>query len=89
MFDHYRIPREALLNKNGDVTPDGQYVSPIKDDNLRFGECWVTPGLFPALELRLLHCLVLRLSFKLAQVFVKMHFGTNKLFIWQGNSCHF
>ncbi|KAF0309198.1 Peroxisomal acyl-coenzyme A oxidase 3 [Amphibalanus amphitrite] len=36
MFDHYRIPREALLNKNGDVTPDGQYVSPIKDDNLRF-----------------------------------------------------
>ena len=38
MFDHYRIPRESLLNKNGDVTPDGQYVSPIKDDNLRFGE---------------------------------------------------
>ena len=38
MFNHYRIPREALLNKTGDVTPDGRYVSPIEDDNLRFGE---------------------------------------------------
>ncbi|XP_037092897.1 peroxisomal acyl-coenzyme A oxidase 3-like [Pollicipes pollicipes] len=36
MFDHYRIPREALLNKNGDVTEDGEYVSPIKDSNVRF-----------------------------------------------------
>eukprot|EP00002_Diphylleia_rotans_P000849 TRINITY_DN1044_c0_g6_i1.p1 TRINITY_DN1044_c0_g6~~TRINITY_DN1044_c0_g6_i1.p1 ORF type:complete len:733 (+),score=154.29 TRINITY_DN1044_c0_g6_i1:71-2269(+) len=36
-FDYYRIPREFLLNKNGDVTEDGQYVSPHKDPNARFG----------------------------------------------------
>ena len=27
---HYRIPRENLLNKIGDVTPDGRYVTPYK-----------------------------------------------------------
>ncbi|CAG2058363.1 unnamed protein product, partial [Timema podura] len=37
MFDHYRIPRENLLNKNGDVTPEGKYVSPMKDPKKRFG----------------------------------------------------
>lgn len=29
-FSHYRIPRENLLNKSGDVTPDGKYVTPYK-----------------------------------------------------------
>lgn len=38
MFDNYFISGDALLNKNGDVTPEGQYVSPIKDNNLRMGE---------------------------------------------------
>ena len=37
MFDHYKIPRENLLNRTGDVAPDGKYVSPFKDPNKRFG----------------------------------------------------
>jgi acyl-CoA oxidase len=38
MFDNYSIPKECLLNKTGDVTPDGKYVTPYKDPNKRFGE---------------------------------------------------
>lgn len=37
VFHNVRIPRENLLNKTGDVAPDGQYVSPFKDPNKRFG----------------------------------------------------
>ncbi|KAB7500536.1 Peroxisomal acyl-coenzyme A oxidase 3, partial [Armadillidium nasatum] len=36
MFNHYKIPRENLLNKTGDVTVDGKYVSPFKDPSKRF-----------------------------------------------------
>uniref|UniRef100_A0A671M121 Acyl-coenzyme A oxidase n=1 Tax=Sinocyclocheilus anshuiensis TaxID=1608454 RepID=A0A671M121_9TELE len=37
VFHNMRIPRENLLNKTGDVTPDGRYISPFKDPNKRFG----------------------------------------------------
>nr|XP_046484334.1 peroxisomal acyl-coenzyme A oxidase 3 isoform X1 [Neodiprion pinetum] len=36
-FTNYVIPRESLLNKMGDVTEDGKYVTPFKDPSKRFG----------------------------------------------------
>lgn len=36
MFDHVRVPRVNLLNKYGEVEPDGTYSSPIDNDNRRF-----------------------------------------------------
>ncbi|KPC90446.1 acyl-CoA oxidase, partial [Streptomyces sp. NRRL F-6602] len=35
-FDGVRIPREALLNRFADVTPEGVYESPIDNPNRRF-----------------------------------------------------
>jgi acyl-CoA oxidase len=35
-FDSVRVPREALLNRYGNVTEDGRYESPIEDANKRF-----------------------------------------------------
>jgi len=35
-FDHVRVPREALLNRFGDVAQDGSYSSPIEDPSRRF-----------------------------------------------------
>ncbi|KAF5276544.1 hypothetical protein FQR65_LT03974 [Abscondita terminalis] len=37
IFNHYRIPGKNLLNKTGDVTDDGKYVTPYKDPNKRYG----------------------------------------------------
>ena len=36
-FNNVRIPRENLLNKAGDVSPDGKYITAYKDPNKRFG----------------------------------------------------
>lgn len=36
MFDHVRVPRENLLNKYADVSPEGVYSSPIEDPGRRF-----------------------------------------------------
>src|SRR5271163_1652834 len=36
VFDHVRIPRVNLLNKYGDVAPDGTYSSPIDNPGRRF-----------------------------------------------------
>jgi acyl-CoA oxidase len=36
VFDHVRVPRENLLNRYGDVEPDGSYHSPIESDGRRF-----------------------------------------------------
>ncbi|GMN53921.1 hypothetical protein TIFTF001_023057 [Ficus carica] len=36
-FDNVRIPRENLLNSVADVSPDGKYLSSIKDPDQRFG----------------------------------------------------
>ncbi|KAJ3643935.1 hypothetical protein Zmor_026615 [Zophobas morio] len=37
IFNKYRIPRENLLNKNADVTPEGKYVTPFKSARDRHG----------------------------------------------------
>jgi acyl-CoA oxidase len=35
-FDGVRVPRGALLNRFADVTPEGEYTSPIENANRRF-----------------------------------------------------
>ncbi|QFZ21887.1 acyl-CoA dehydrogenase [Saccharothrix syringae] len=35
-FDHVRVPRSALLNRYGDVAPDGTYSSPVEGRGRRF-----------------------------------------------------
>jgi acyl-CoA oxidase len=35
-FDHVRVPRDALLNRYADVSPEGAYSSPIENANKRF-----------------------------------------------------
>jgi acyl-CoA oxidase len=35
-FDHVRVPRDALLNRYGEVSPEGTYSSPIESANRRF-----------------------------------------------------
>lgn len=37
MFNNYRIPRENLLSRTGDIKENGQYVTPFKDPRKRYG----------------------------------------------------
>lgn len=37
MFNQYKIPRENLLSRTGDVTKEGEYVTPFKDKRKRLG----------------------------------------------------
>lgn len=36
MFDHVKVPREAMLNKLNDVTADGRFISETKKPSNRF-----------------------------------------------------
>lgn len=36
-FDNYRIGKDALMNRNADVTPDGTYVNTVKNKSKRVG----------------------------------------------------
>lgn len=37
MFNNFRIPKENLLSKTGNVTPEGKYVTPYKDPKKKLG----------------------------------------------------
>lgn len=37
VFDNYRINRAYLMNRNADITPDGQYISKVGDKKKRMG----------------------------------------------------
>lgn len=37
MFNKYRIPKDNLLSKTGDIDAQGNYTSPIKDERKRLG----------------------------------------------------
>lgn len=37
MFNNYRIPKRFLLARTGDITDDGQFMSPIKNNKKRIG----------------------------------------------------
>ncbi|KAL0272288.1 UNVERIFIED_CONTAM: hypothetical protein PYX00_005324 [Menopon gallinae] len=37
IFSNYRIPKDCLLDKNGTVSSEGKYITPIKDPRKRFG----------------------------------------------------
>lgn len=37
ILNNVRVPRVHLMNKQGDVTPEGKYVSPFKNKSERFG----------------------------------------------------
>ena len=36
LFNNYELDVDNLLDKTGSITPEGKYVSPIKDSKKRF-----------------------------------------------------
>ena len=43
VFNRYRIPRENLLNRTGDVTPEGKYESPYRVSRTHVCMLWYIP----------------------------------------------
>ncbi|GFU44876.1 peroxisomal acyl-coenzyme A oxidase 3 [Nephila pilipes] len=79
IFNQYRIPRENLLNKDGDIQPDGKYVS-SKAENVRFSDSMKALSL-GRVKIAMICVNFLRLSLPIAVRYsaLRRQFGSNPL----------